>query len=496
VKALLDAITEVERGCGESGGESCLSTLFDLTPERELLWVAFLLRGGRVRPLSGRSRLTAWAAGALDFPDWLVHESIEESGDLAGTLAALLGKASGPGISISALRQKLDELRMSPAELKRKGIIETWNMLDIKQRELFNRLVLGEPICSISDRLVHQELSERLMVPEEAVALWFFRHRHADHMRTVDFQRWARSREFRSYPFPILRQVSAGDDAFEPEQWNVERIAGRERVHLIKRNGEAYLWSEAGSCLGADGAMGLPDGTVMECGYAPHVPLSAYSLIEYQGVDVRTMPFAEQRPVIERLCTFLAQDVMQPSNNIGCVPWSVAVNEWHAMKGTQAWLLLRSSGASGQVMRWDAEPYAIDCVLLSVRRDDMTVCGEMTLGVWDGDALVPCARVRPDLSLEEQVDILDTVARSTIGRFGPVRGVRPSLVFTLAFDAVDPSSRHKAGLRLQNPRIRQWKRNAPALRAGTLTDLKTLLAPLPAPPVRGGTAASSLSLNL
>jgi DNA ligase-1 len=143
-------------------------------------------------------------------------------------------------------------------------------------------------------------------------------------------------------------------------------------------------------------------------------------------------------------------------------------------------------------MRWDAEPHSVDCVLLSVRRDDTAICGEMSLGVWDEDSLVPCARVRPDLPVDELQRIAEAVADATIERFGPVNGVHPSLVFTLEFDAVDRSARHKSGLRLRNPRIREWREDAAPDQAGTLMDLKSMMVPGSGSIARPDTVALSL----
>ena len=53
-------------------------------------------------------------------------------------------------------------------------------------------------------------------------------------------------------------------------------------------------------------------------------------------------------------------------------------------------------------------------------------------------------------------------------RFGPVRSLKPELVFILAFDDVYPSSRHKSGLLVHHPRIIGRQRD------GDIHDVDTL----------------------
>ena len=61
--------------------------------------------------------------------------------------------------------------------------------------------------------------------------------------------------------------------------------------------------------------------------------------------------------------------------------------------------------------------------------------------------------------------------------FGPVRTVRPELVFELGFEGIQPSSRHKSGVAVRFPRILRWRTDKPAAEADTLDAVKELLPP-------------------
>jgi DNA ligase-1 len=57
-----------------------------------------------------------------------------------------------------------------------------------------------------------------------------------------------------------------------------------------------------------------------------------------------------------------------------------------------------------------------------------------------------------------------------------VRAVKPDLVFEVAFDAVQPSTRHKSGIAMRFPRIHRIRWDKPANEADHLDTLLTLVA--------------------
>jgi DNA ligase-1 len=70
------------------------------------------------------------------------------------------------------------------------------------------------------------------------------------------------------------------------------------------------------------------------------------------------------------------------------------------------------------------------------------------------------------------------IQRNTLERFGPVRSVRPELVFEIAFEGIQESSRHKSGVAVRFPRIARWRRDKKIEAADTIETLKSLL-PIP-----------------
>ena len=53
------------------------------------------------------------------------------------------------------------------------------------------------------------------------------------------------------------------------------------------------------------------------------------------------------------------------------------------------------------------------------------------------------------------------IRRHTLERFGPVRSVRPTLVFELGFEGIHASPRHKSGIALRFPRMLRIRHDKP-----------------------------------
>ena len=65
--------------------------------------------------------------------------------------------------------------------------------------------------------------------------------------------------------------------------------------------------------------------------------------------------------------------------------------------------------------------------------------------------------------------------KTTIESFGPVRSVKPTLVFELGFEGIARSTRHKSGIAVRFPRMLRWREDKPVDEADTLLTLAALL---------------------
>jgi DNA ligase-1 len=79
----------------------------------------------------------------------------------------------------------------------------------------------------------------------------------------------------------------------------------------------------------------------------------------------------------------------------------------------------------------------------------------LTFGARQQEELLPVAKISVIDSHLDIQEILQFVKENTLERFGPVRTVKPELVYEILFDGITRSSRRKSGFILNNPKIRK-----------------------------------------
>jgi DNA ligase 1 len=106
---------------------------------------------------------------------------------------------------------------------------------------------------------------------------------------------------------------------------------------------------------------------------------------------------------------------------------------------------------------------------------------DYTFAIWKtiGDArqLVPFAKAYSGLSNDEITTVDAFIRKNTLEKFGPVRTVKPELVFELGFEGIQRSNRHKSGVAVRFPRMLRMRIDKLAAEADSLESLIPLLGP-------------------
>lgn len=289
----------------------------------------------------------------------------------------------------------------------------------------------------------------------------------------------------------------------------------------------------------AEAAMQLPDGTVLDGEILPwkeanvmpfaqlqlrigrkevskklldEVPviLMVYDLLEFGGEDVRSLPLSRRRDMMTGLLMDLpgvAGDVRTsgqltiPGGVPSCQRMStqlrisptVHADSWEELKQQRErsrslsveGLMLKRLAAPYRVGRqrgdwwkWKVNPYTIDAVLIYAQPGSgkrASLFTDYTFGVWDKGKLVPIAKAYSGLTDEEIRRVDDFVRQNTVDKFGPVRVVKPELVFELAFEGIQRSTRHKSGIAVRFPRMNRWRTDKPPEEADTIETISALL---------------------
>jgi DNA ligase-1 len=141
----------------------------------------------------------------------------------------------------------------------------------------------------------------------------------------------------------------------------------------------------------------------------------------------------------------------------------------------------------GYWWKWKRDARLVDCVLMYAQRGHgkrSSFYSDYTFGVWrvgedGGEELVPVGKAYFGFTDEELIEIDKYVRKNTLNRFGPVREVThdagAGLVFEVAFEGLQRSTRHKSGLAMRFPRINRIRWDKPPGEADHIEVLEALL---------------------
>jgi DNA ligase-1 len=137
------------------------------------------------------------------------------------------------------------------------------------------------------------------------------------------------------------------------------------------------------------------------------------------------------------------------------------------------------SASRGDWWKWKVDPWSVDAVLVYAQHGHGRRAGlltDYTFAVWDESRrLVPFAKAYSGLTDAEIRQVDARIRTQTIEKFGPVRSVRPTLVFEIGFEGIAASKRHKAGVAVRLPRILRWRTDKAPHEADTLDTLRSML---------------------
>jgi DNA ligase 1 len=229
--------------------------------------------------------------------------------------------------------------------------------------------------------------------------------------------------------------------------------------------------------------------------------LRAYDLLVDGEHDLRNEPFEARRARLEAFVRRLDSPRIDLSPQVPFASWealaAARADPAHAGAGDDAeaveGVMLKQRASpylpgrpKGLWWKWKRDPFVIDAVLMYAQRGHgkrSSFYSDYTFGVWAegeaGDELVPVGKAYFGFTDAELAEIDRYVRRNTISRFGPVREITHSrdagLVFEVAFEGLQRSTRHKSGIAMRFPRISRLRWDKPPRDADRLDTLIALL---------------------
>jgi DNA ligase-1 len=516
-----------------------LQAYFGSAAPENAAWAVYFLAGGKPRQAVPTKLLRQYAVEYAQLDEWLFEESYQAVGDLAETIAHILPppeRHSDIGLA-EWMQERIGPLRGADPAAIREALFSFWNELDTRERFLLVKLIGGGFRVGVSRLLVTRALSTIAAVDSKLIAQRLMgwtdgsvRPTAAGFLQLIaapsDDEHKLRGGQ--PYPFFLAHQLHGEPAALgDVADWQVEWKYDGIRAQLVRRGGQNYLWSRGEDLITERfpelAALRLPEGTVVDGEVliwhdgvpAPFADLQkrigrktlsakllaelpavlvAYDLLEEGGVDLRAVPQRERRNLLEALVGQVGQEQLRISPLVEADGWDqlAQVRTESRARGVEG-MMVKARAAQygvgrtkdvGTWWKWKIDPYTIDAVLIYAQAGHgrrASLYTDYTFAVWDLDEtgerkLVPFAKAYSGLTDAEIAVVDSAIRKTTVEKFGPVRSVRPTMVFEIGFEGIALSSRHKAGIAVRFPRILRKRDDKTIDDADSLDTLKGLLA--------------------
>jgi DNA ligase-1 len=216
------------------------------------------------------------------------------------------------------------------------------------------------------------------------------------------------------------------------------------------------------------------------------VGLYNYDILELDEEDLRAFSMGERRIKLEELFEKNTSDILHLSEVIDFKNWNELDALRNAARGFNSEGLMLKKKSSiyhvgrkkGDWWKWKVDPLTIDAVMIYAQKGSgrrSSKYTDYTFAVKNEEKLVTVAKAYSGLTDVEISEISKWVNKNALEKFGPVRTVKPELVFEIAFEGIAYSKRHKSGVALRFPRMKRWRRDKTVKDIDTIESVKALI---------------------
>jgi DNA ligase-1 len=469
---------------------AAMAAYFGVAAPEDIAWAIHFLIGRRPRRAISSGKLQLWACERAGIEPWLFGECYDAVGDLAETIALVLGGSDAeavPGSLAEWVEGVLLPLSVVEESRQREAILHAWGQLGPLETFVFNKLITGSFRVGVS-----QELVVRALAKVSGIDVPILAHRLMGHWeptpafvaRLLDPESETGDAA-RPYPFCLAHPLEGAliTDRF-PEIAAIATLLPEGTVI----DGEILAWDieRPMRFLALQKRIGRKTLTKRMLAEVPAV-LVAFDLLEADGIDWRERPFSERRERLAAVVAGVEDPALRLSAPVLAADWdALAKRREEARDHNVEGLMLkrldspyRVGRKRGDWWKWKIDPFTIDAVLIYAQRGSgrrASLYTDYTFGLWDQEGtLVPFAKAYSGLDDDEIRRVDHFVRQHTLERFGPVRTVEPLLVMELAFEGIQLSGRHKSGIAVRFPRIARWRHDKTPAQADTLAHVRSLL---------------------
>ena len=517
-----------------------LTKYFKLNNNLNNILTIYLLIGKKnKRFISGKS-LREYYANIYKIPKWLIDECYSKVGDSAEVIALLLQdkileKNIKDDISLNELiNEILPKLKKLDENKKKLYIKSLWEKISKDNQLIFNKILSGTFRIGVSKGLVVKAISNMTGVDESIIL-----HRlmgelepiEETYMFLINQKLEQKELDYKPYPFQLANTFDERiKETISVDKYQCESKWDGIRSQIIKRSNNISIWTRGEELVNKtfpelikiishfkndfvlDGEILIWDenknrpknfsllqkrlgrkSPSLKIQKDLPVVFMAYDILEINGKDIRSKILSERRDILEKSFSNL---ISEDKSIIGKIKITKLhqISNWidleevknSARKSNTEGLVIKDKQSEyvpgrkkGNWWKYKIDPMQLDGILIYARpgsgkRADLYT--DYSFGIWEDNKLVKFANAYSGLNNEEIRELDKWIRRNTLEKFGPVRSVKPELVFEISFDNIQISKRHKSGIALRFPRITKWRRDKNIMEADNLENALKMIS--------------------
>ena len=502
-----------------------LVSYFKTAPNKDKVWLIALFTGKKPsRPVKS-NLMKSWCIEITKLPEWLFLESYSTVGDLGETLALLLPNPKNTiEKPLHIWIEELINLKQKTDEEQKEYVLEAWNGLETQQRLIFNKLIGGSFRIGVSKKTLVNALAKLSGIDANQLMHSIIGNWTPNSITFNDLLNGKHINYDNSKPYPFCLAYALEkdlQDLGDEKNWQVEYKWDGIRGQIIKRNEEVFIWSRGeelvtqqfpelieavlkleGNFVIDGEILAVKDNAVLLFNdlqkrlnrknvtkkLLEEVPvgLYIYDILEFNNQDLREQSMSVRREKLETLFLQNKSEILKLSEVISFKNWNeldALRNEARSFNSEGLMLKKKSSiyhvgRKKGDWWKWKVAPLTIDAVMIYAQKGSgrrSSKYTDYTFAVKNEDKLVTVAKAYSGLTDKEITEISRWVNKNAIEKFGPVRTVKPELVFEIAFEGIAYSKRHKSGVALRFPRMKRWRKDKTVKDIDTIESVKALI---------------------
>ena len=427
----------------------------------------------------------------------------------------------------------LPELALLKEDLKKLKVKEIWKELPKENHLIFNKILTGTFRVGVSIGLITKAISKLSKVDEALIShrlMGDFNPSCEAYEFLINKKVKLEELNYKPYPFLLANRFekkilkeSINDFQFE---WKWDGI----RIQLIKRSGKVSIWTRGQDLVNKSFPELIEkisfikddfviDGELLVWDFKEAIPMNisllqkrinrkapsrsiqnnlpitfiAYDLLEIRGEDKREFNLKNRRINLEKHYFKWQNESEKDISNIFKLSNLLYPKNWQEAEtmrnksrdnGTEGLVIknknaIYSSGRKkGIWWKYKVDPMQLDAVLIYAKGGSGIRAGlytDYSFALWKDRELIKFASAYSGLSNSEIIELDKWIRKNTIEKFGPVRSVKPEMVFEISFENIQLSTRHKSGISVRFPRITKWRKDKIIKDADTLKNAYKLI---------------------